>query len=927
MDWASDMQYRAGKIARFSGLFFVVIGGVFSVLNAGAFVSPATQFASTASSTQENPEATQDSATSTTDESATDEESEPTVDTSQYADAVVYVTPNEPMQGVVELSVTLPDVYRVDYYMFRDTYRNSFKLGSATESEPGVWTYDWNSSLYRDGSDYRFEARYWLEATQDTHTGAVTSDYYPLDNALIDTDSVNSQESEETYTAPQVTITLTEQPEGIVQITTSPVEAEEVLIRAVDENQGLNDLGDASQMSDGSWVLDWDTTQYATKRYTVWAKVTNSQETFSSESATYTIQANDANSNDTSSATLNVTKQNQTNALVKVDVADATKVTVLAAKTNESDETVGEATKIGSNSWSLSWNTSQYSPGSYTVWAEVETDTGLVTSSQDSYTIEDQTNSNEDQSDKSDTPLISDFEKSLSDGADGVQDEVTSAEIGDDDSNDTPTNTDEITISEITIEADSILSGEEILTANVKGATYVNFYLQDVSSTWPRFIGTATKTQTEKWILRYNTINSPNGNYELSARAGVVGTAKFSNTLDVVIDNQTLEQPVAPSEVEEVRNLIPEEVSEPATTQNNDREQTTSGPAQTEVADSVQKESTAEALDDVDVAELVTSFIEMQRSDIQTELAQLTRQLRSNSDIVIESWEERIARKVLQSVKGEYSRATVREMDNLISERVRTIIEEHIASFKRTDELIERRSVDALTDSDNDGITDFDELELYGTDPMSADTDGDGFIDGVEIIGGYDPLNPVRETVVEYQSPKEAGVERSDVLAVDAVEPIEPAVQEPVTPDPAKLRAEITGRAMPNSFVTLYIYSTPIVVTVKTDADGSWRYTFDKELEDGEHEVYVGVTDNAGRVVAKSAPYRFIKEAQAITPVAQAAQNAPVSPQPSSLTSQSTMLLVGSVSLVAIGLVLILIGLSVEARRRELELANNTAAV
>ena len=51
---------------------------------------------------------------------------------------------------------------------------------------------------------------------------------------------------------------------------------------------------------------------------------------------------------------------------------------------------------------------------------------------------------------------------------------------------------------------------------------------------------------------------------------------------------------------------------------------------------------------------------------------------------------------------------------------------------------------------------------------------------------------------------------------------------------------------------------------VKTDADGSWEYRFDKELEDGEHEVYVGVTDNAGKIIAKSEPFVFIKEAQAL---------------------------------------------------------------
>ncbi|MEA3450171.1 MAG: hypothetical protein U9Q85_04355 [Patescibacteria group bacterium] len=42
-------------------------------------------------------------------------------------------------------------------------------------------------------------------------------------------------------------------------------------------------------------------------------------------------------------------------------------------------------------------------------------------------------------------------------------------------------------------------------------------------------------------------------------------------------------------------------------------------------------------------------------------------------------------------------------------------------------------------DSDNDGLGDVEERE-YGTDINNSDTDGDGFLDGDEVDGGYDPL-------------------------------------------------------------------------------------------------------------------------------------------------------------------------------------------
>ena len=45
-------------------------------------------------------------------------------------------------------------------------------------------------------------------------------------------------------------------------------------------------------------------------------------------------------------------------------------------------------------------------------------------------------------------------------------------------------------------------------------------------------------------------------------------------------------------------------------------------------------------------------------------------------------------------------------------------------------------------DTDNDGLTDWEEVKRYHTDPREADTDGDGLVDGYEVQNGTDPLNP-----------------------------------------------------------------------------------------------------------------------------------------------------------------------------------------
>ncbi|MEA2006764.1 MAG: hypothetical protein U9O20_01210 [Patescibacteria group bacterium] len=56
-------------------------------------------------------------------------------------------------------------------------------------------------------------------------------------------------------------------------------------------------------------------------------------------------------------------------------------------------------------------------------------------------------------------------------------------------------------------------------------------------------------------------------------------------------------------------------------------------------------------------------------------------------------------------------------------------------SFAQDDEL------NNFEDRDDDGLADIEE-ETRGTDPDNPDTDGDGYGDGVEVDGGYDPLIP-----------------------------------------------------------------------------------------------------------------------------------------------------------------------------------------
>lgn len=180
-------------------------------------------------------------------------------------------------------------------------------------------------------------------------------------------------------------------------------------------------------------------------------------------------------------------------------------------------------------------------------------------------------------------------------------------------------------------------------------------------------------------------------------------------------------------------------------------------------------------------------------------------------------------------------------------------------------------NVVAEIDSDNDGISDSEEKRI-GTNIYLADTDGDGFLDGDEVKNGFNPLKyspgDGRDKVA-FQSPKEFGAVKQE-YKVEKVEMIKAEVG-------GQDKLKFSGKALPNTYIAVYIYSTdPIIVMVKTDSNGDWAYELDRDLNDGEHETFVAVTDNTGKITAKSEPLRFIKTAEAATTIPSAQTQSPL---------------------------------------------------
>lgn len=159
-------------------------------------------------------------------------------------------------------------------------------------------------------------------------------------------------------------------------------------------------------------------------------------------------------------------------------------------------------------------------------------------------------------------------------------------------------------------------------------------------------------------------------------------------------------------------------------------------------------------------------------------------------------------------------------------------------------------------DTNGDGISDYESIHLYNIDPEKpapvAVYEGREINAAEKILLGFDP-SKTELVKISPEEPKNSIASETPAYKVNNVKLSE------------EKKVSISGWALPNAFVTLYIYSTPIIVTVQANNDGEWQYMIDKELENGDHTVYAASVDNSGKIVVKSSAVAFVKTAEAAT--------------------------------------------------------------
>ncbi len=460
------------------------------------------------------------------------------------------------------------------------------------------------------------------------------------------------------------------------------------------------------------------------------------------------------------------------------------------------------------------------------------------------------------------------------------------------------------------------------IEVKVEDAIDVSFYVKKGESLMSIYLGRAINEE-DKWKLIWDTKNIPNGSYSLFAEVANSYGSYQSEHLEIIVihdseedekteekkeellqnkeqkeklekdiektieeaSNQSKEQ--AEETVEELRKkgIINSEEAQRQKDQVTEqiRQQTkeimeATREEQKQTKD-IEKDLEEKKMKEVELQEKQLELIKLEESNVpeiikdtvgkikqekQGLIAEIQETINNlEKDINVKEDKKQVAQQFQQTKKENLDKTIESIIDKTTDpkyakedmQRLSQSIEENIKQAEKEIRSQESARIEIekklWQDSDGDGLADVVELEI-GSDPFNPDTSGDGYLDGIIVVAGHDPLIPVATEKLIFQDPRKISPKRSSEFFVEKAEIV-------ISSETQREVLRIEGKGLPNSFVNIYLYSLPVVITTRTDEYGRWVYELDKSLEGGKHEVYVVLNNSNGEIVARSETFAFIK--------------------------------------------------------------------
>jgi len=254
--------------------------------------------------------------------------------------------------------------------------------------------------------------------------------------------------------------------------------------------------------------------------------------------------------------------------------------------------------------------------------------------------------------------------------------------------------------------------------------------------------------------------------------------------------------------------------------------------------------------------------------------------------------------------------------------RSQTVLKSNFANIveKQLDAIFASESdIKSLTnsltgkDTDKDGLSDYDELTVFLTDPLRADSDLDGVIDSIEILTDSDALVSDTKEMPFHNLDINASIPDKKILSINS---IKAEVVKNQLSSVDETNYIISGVAVPNSFVHLVIPSANAVGLIRAGSGGQFSYLLEKPLDnDLPAVVFAGLADSTGRFVASTQTYKLNSKQNDLT----ASASEIFFRDTYANVSLRDSIVIGAVGLVALGFVLLFLA-QMNARSRSTKL-------
>lgn len=217
--------------------------------------------------------------------------------------------------------------------------------------------------------------------------------------------------------------------------------------------------------------------------------------------------------------------------------------------------------------------------------------------------------------------------------------------------------------------------------------------------------------------------------------------------------------------------------------------------------------------------------------------------------------------------------------------------------------------LDISLDKDQDGLSDGDEIRLL-TSPNNPDTDSDGYIDGLEVIRGYNPMLTGPGDKIEYREPDGSSNAQYRITGIR------------LTGTDKKQILTVTGTGPRNALVVILVFSDENRTWVtRTDKTGRFLYTTFDALDPGNYKVYAASVSSIGESLAFSKALEFERTINLLIKKTEPTPLAEIPNEKIETKTDSVIIIVGAVGVVVILGVLALIWMKRTKRKvRETQL-------